>query len=170
MSNSIPAGGPFKAAVGLHESLTPNSIASSRKALSSYCSSPDRELCKAAIRIMKRTSDLIARARIEDLTFNDNYSGSDAPLFKRLRRIISFYSDFIAGFLVNYGDKALVKAKSNITLNNVVIEEGELLVLPVADSALLVALDLAEPVESNLLKSASMAASGSTGSGEVGGK
>lgn len=152
MSNSIPAGGPFKAAVGLHEPLTASTLAQTRRILASYCASSWRDLCLKIIKVSSEASALVSRARFEDLAFNGTYRGSDSPLFEKIRVIINFYAKLIAGLIVVYGDKPLVRAKAKVPLGNSTLEPGEVVLLPLAEAALLSALGFVEPVESNLLK------------------
>jgi len=170
MSSSTPAGGPFKAAVGLHEPLNASLINQARRLLSNYCSSPGHaRLCLEAVRITRTASQLVARARFEDLLFNDKYSGADKPLFRLLQGVVEFYARLIGGFIVTYGDKPMVEVRAGVSLGGLKLEPGEVVLLPLAEAAFLSALGMVEPVESNLLKSTSSWRSEGGGASGTGG-
>ena len=151
MSRSIPAGGPFKAAIGLHEPLTGANLREAKKALLNYCISGPK-FCKKYLEVLNEMSSLIARIRIDDLLFDEGYEGIDSGLFKALRTIIDFYAKILAGEVAGYGDRVLVVTAKDSWYNGRYLERGEVLLLPLPDALMLTALGVATPVESNLLK------------------
>jgi hypothetical protein len=155
MSKSIPAGGPFKAAVGLHEPLTGANLREAKKALLNYClAGPD--FCRKYLEVINNVSDLIAKVRLDDLLFEEKYEGVDAELFKALRAIVNTYAKILAGEVAGYGDRILVITTRETLYNGKHLKEGEILLLPISEALILTALSVVTPVESNLLKLASL--------------
>jgi len=169
LSKSMPAGGPYKAAVGLHEPLTAASLSASRKALLSYCASKGRlPYCSKYLDLVTRLSRDISRARFEDLLFDSEYQGADSRLFAIIRRALEFYADLLAGKLGVYGDRILVKTRYPLRYHSLILEEGEIVLIPIPEALLLASLGLLEPLESNLLKLASTEEAGVAGRGAEG--
>jgi len=167
MSKSIPVGGPFKAAVGLHEPLTGASLREAKRALLNYCLSSPR-FCSKYLDVIGNISSLVARVRLDDLLFDERYEGVDAELFKALRTIVNAYAKILAGEIVGYGDRILVVVIRESLYNDRHLKEGEMLLLPISEALVLTAYGAVTPVESNLLKLASLGG-GAGGSQSPGG-
>ncbi|MEB3844879.1 MAG: hypothetical protein LRS48_04270 [Desulfurococcales archaeon] len=151
MSERIPAGGPYKAAVGLHESLNLEHIVEAKRVLSIYCSA-GRDYCREIIGRLSEVSSLVARARIEDLSWNTEYSGLDAGILGIVRRITEFYAKYIAGFIATFGEDPLMIIRGVVQYGPTVLQEGEIARLPLEKAAALYAAGLAEPVEATAIK------------------
>lgn len=150
MSGRIPAGGAFRAAVGMHESLSIDHIREARKALLNYCL--DERHCGKYLRLLDSASRLISKVRITDLSWDESYQGVDSPLFAIIRRLSRVYSRLISGRIVAIGDSMLVRVLSNVTIDGVEYEAGDVAVVDIHYALRLAASGLAEPVESNVIK------------------
>ncbi len=150
MSGRIPAGGAFRAAIGMHESLSVDHIREARKALLYYCL--DERHCQKYLSLLESSSKLIAKSRVADLAWDESYQGIDAPLFAVIRRLSSLYSEFISGKIVVVGDSMLVRMLSKVTVDSVEYEAGEVALIDIHYAVRLIASGLAEPVESNIIK------------------
>ncbi|GAB6148294.1 hypothetical protein JCM10135_08360 [Stetteria hydrogenophila] len=134
----------------MHESLSVDHVREARRALLNYCL--DERHRERYLRLLEPTSRLVAKARIQDLAWDEGYKGVDAPIFAVIRRLARLYSDLIAGVLVVVGDYILARIRSNVSIDGAEYEAGETAVLDVGTAARLVAAGLAEPVESNIIK------------------
>ncbi len=150
MSGRIPAGGAFRAAVGMHESLSVDHVREARKALLYYCLGEKH--CQKYLNLLDASARLIAKSRIADLAWEENYQGIDAPLFAVIRRLSKLYSEFISGKLVVVGDSMLVRILSSVTVDGVEYEAGDAALIDIHYAVRLIASGLAEPVESNIIK------------------
>ena len=150
MSRGIPAGGPFRAAMGLHESLTPEAVREARRSLASYCSDP--KMCEHYVRLLEEVSRLTAKVRIHDLAWDERYEGLDAPVMNVLRRLASFYSKLLAGYVAGQSDSVVVVAVKRHRGDDIDLEKGDVAVLDIATAASLAAAGIVEPSESNALK------------------
>ncbi|MDP8003031.1 MAG: hypothetical protein ACP5I6_01080 [Caldisphaera sp.] len=139
MSERIPVGGPFRAAIGLHEQVNADSIRDSRRLWGLYCSN-DNKLCEKFYEIIYELSNYIAEMRIEDINYED-YKGIDREFFAKLNKIKSDYASYLSGEIISFGEYVLVKAnKDLILLNNKFIERGEMTLVLLEEAILLSAL------------------------------
>ncbi|MEB3816392.1 MAG: hypothetical protein LRS46_00405 [Desulfurococcales archaeon] len=161
MSKPIPAGGPYKAALGLHEALTATHIEVARRALFNYCLGEHR-LCATYIKLISEVSKLVARARFEDLVYDESYRGSDADFFKIIRSSLEVYATALAGMLAGDGDKVLVRILRPVTVNGKLLDRDDLVLLTLSEAAFLAALGYVRAEESNILK---LALQGEAGGG-----
>ncbi len=144
MSEGIPAGGPYRAALGLHDSLTTEHIRAARSLLSIYCSS-SREYCGRYLGIVRESSRLIARARSEEL--GGDYRGIDSGILESMRRILEFYANYIAGVYVVEGENIVVEVLETFTLDRVAYRRGDIALLPPGQASALYSLGMVRPVE-----------------------
>ncbi|MEB3779626.1 MAG: hypothetical protein GSR85_05270 [Desulfurococcales archaeon] len=151
MSERIPAGGAYRAAVGLHESLSVEHLRNARSILSTYCSEPG-VLCGKALEVVRRASMLVAEARISDLAGKPDYTGIDAGIIKLHSRLIEFYSLYISGLVVTYGEHVLVKALTSLRMEGLTVEPGDIIRMEPERAAGLYLAGLVEPVASNAIK------------------
>jgi hypothetical protein len=139
LSERIPVGGPFRAAIGLHEQVNADSIRDSRRLWGLYCSN-DNKLCEKFYEIIYELSNYIAEMRIEDINYED-YKGIDREFFAKLNKIKSDYASYLSGEIISFGEYVLVKAnKDLILLNNKFIERGEMTLVLLEEAILLSAL------------------------------
>mgnify|MGYP001770660963 CR=1 FL=1 len=144
MSEEIPAGGPYKAATGRHESLSADSIKRVRKLWALYCSA-EGEYCERFRDVIMRSSALIAKARLEELT--SSYTGIDSGIIKAFERLSDIYGKYLSGAVIAKGEKVLVTSKASVSLpNGLALAEGDVLFLDVSLAAPLFAAGLVEPV------------------------
>ena len=163
MSERVPAGGPFKAAAGMHESLSLEHLGEARRLLSSYCGSGE-EYCCRVVSILRTVAPLVARARIEDLALSgQSYEGLDKPVLGLFSRLAELYAEYISGLLLTHGEDVIVQALRAFELEGVRVWPGEYVRLPPARALALVAAGLARPARALAIK-----AGGDCGSGEGG--
>ncbi len=151
MSERIPAGGPYKAAAGLHEPLSLEHLMEARRAASIYCGSQD-EYCCQFLRHLKKASILVAKARIRDLVENANYTGIDSGILELYNRLVEFYADYISASLLSYGENPVMHLRTSIVLDGVKLEKGEYVEMDPAKAAALYVASIAEPVETTFIK------------------
>ena len=149
MSERVPAGGAFKAAAGMHESLNLEHLSDAKRLLYTYCPG---EFCEAYLDRLTRTALLVARARIEDLSRDEKYAGVDRGIIDLSNRLVQVYAEYISGMLVTVGESVLVRAREPIPLGKTVAEPGETVPLPPAEAIGLVLAGLAEPVREIAIK------------------
>jgi len=151
VSERVPAGGPYRAAVGLHDRLTLEHLQEARRLLSSYCSS-GMDYCCRVLRLLGMMSPLVARARLEDLSRNSSYEGLDKGIIDLYRRLERFYSDYVTGVLLEYGEDVIVIIKRLVEIDGVVLVPGEYVRLPPGEAASLFLAGLAMPGEATAIK------------------
>ncbi len=151
MSERVPVGGPYRAAVGLHDSLNLQHIRDVKRIISIYCSGP-RDYCCELLQRLVETGLLVARARLEDLVWDEEYKGLDAGLFKLYSRLVEFYAWYISGVIASYNEDPLVKITGVVQVDNVVLQPGEYARLPLSVAAALYLAGLAEPVRATAIK------------------
>jgi hypothetical protein len=134
----------------MHESLSVDHVREARKALLYYCL--DEKHCQKYLNLLDASARLIAKSRIADLAWEENYQGIDAPLFAVIRRLSKLYSEFVSGKLVVVGDSMLVRILSSVTVDGVEYEAGDAALIDIHYAVRLIASGLAEPVESNIIK------------------
>lgn len=145
MSSEIPGGGPYRAAIGSHDVITAESLRSIRKARSSYCSG-DLEVCRRYLGLVREAADLIARARLEEMS-GQGYNGVDAGFLRVCERVRDLYAKYISGSAVSRGESVLVEAKSDLlTPEGDLVMAGDVWYVDVRTAAALYALGLVEPV------------------------
>ncbi|AFZ70167.1 hypothetical protein Calag_0396 [Caldisphaera lagunensis DSM 15908] len=145
MSEKIPAGGPYKAAIGIHEQLNADDIKDSRRLWSTYCTN-DLELCKKFYDIIINISNLIAEARIEDID-SSTYQGIDKDFLNIMNSIKNNYSLYLSGSIISFGEFVLVKFNRGISLpNGKFIEKNEISLIPLEEAILLSSLKYVDPV------------------------
>ncbi len=148
MSEGVPAGGPYRAAVRMHETLTLEHLRAAREMLSTYCRAPD--YCQGYLKVLRESSALVARARAYDLP--SDYKGVDRGVLEALDRLLSFYARYLAGEYVASGEHVLVEVLEAFTLRGVGYMPGEITLLPPGEAASLYSAGIVRPVESLALK------------------
>ena len=153
MSERVPAGGAYKAAVGLHEPLSVEHLRSARSMLSIYCrrSGP---FCSKYLSLARRASLLVAKARIGDLSGDAKYSGVDEELLKLYEGLVEVYASVLSGLLVSIGEYVMVRAKATVIGGGVDLVEGEVTLLPLGKAASLYLAGVVEPVASLAVENA----------------
>jgi len=126
-------------------------LVEAKKILSNYCSTFN-EFCYKYIKLIEKMAKLTAKARVDDLTWKENYSGIDSGIFEMVRKLIYMYSKYIAGFYLTSEDRVAVKVLRKVSLEKMSLEEGEVVFLPIQEAFSLSLSDLAVPIESNLIK------------------
>ncbi len=150
MSERVPAGGPYRAAAGMHESLNLEHLSEARRLLYTYCPG---EFCGEYLERLRKSSLIIARTRIEDLSRDANYVGIDKGILDLYRRMIELYSEYISGLLVTVGENIVVKTLMPVALDDrVVVEKGESLPLPPMKAFGLILAGLAEPIRETAIR------------------
>ncbi len=149
MSERVPAGGVFRAASMMHESLNLEHLNEAKSLLYTYCPGP---FCREFLDRLAEASKLVAKARLSDLSFDENYMGIDGGLFKAVRRILEVYSDYISGIAVTFGEDMAVRVISPFALDNTVVEPGEIVPVPLDKGVGLILAGLAEPVRETAIK------------------
>ena len=149
MSERIPAGGPFRAAAGLHEPLSLEHLAEAKRVVSYYCPG---EFCWRLLALIEESSRLVAEARILDLSRSEKYMGLDRQVRDLYSRLVSYYSGLIAGFYAGYGESVAVEVLAHVEVDGVVLRPGETVALPPGRAAELVMAGLARPLEEILIK------------------
>lgn len=144
MSEGIPAGGPYRAAIGMHDTLTLEHLRAARSTLSTYCRSP--EYCREYIRVLEEASRLVARARARDL--GGEYRGVDRGVLDAIGRILEFYASYLAGLYMVSGEQVLVEAVEEVSRGGVPYQPGDIMLLDPGDAATLYAAGLVKPVHS----------------------
>lgn len=129
------------------EPLLADHIREARKTLSIYCRTRE-ELCRGYLEVASRIGRTLAAVRLAGLQRSKEYSGIDAGLFGALRGVEDVYALYLAGLLVTYGEKVLVKVKGCVELEGARLEKGDLAILSLERAALLLSLGLAEPLQS----------------------
>ena len=150
MSSEIPAGGPYKAALGMHEPLTVEHLKEARRQLSYYCTAHAR-FCREFIARVRDASLNVARARLEDLPASKDYVGVDKSVLDVAERLVNFYSEYIAGLLALHGEDVAVEAKADVKIGKLPLKRGEIAFLDPGLAARLAVAGLAEPVRSNAI-------------------
>ena len=151
MSERIPAGGPYRAAIGIHEPLTLEHLRLARSLVSSYCRS--MEFCVKYIEKVSKAALLVAKARVNDLVGTE-YSGLDSELISLFNRFIDFYAGYLAGLYVIAGEDVIARAKTTFKIpqTNAWALEGDIVKLKAHTAMALFVAGLIEPVESFPLK------------------
>lgn len=149
MSERIPAGGPFRASTGMHDSLNLEHLAEAKSLLYTYCPGA---FCKGYLPRLLKAAELVARARIYDLSYSESYAGIDRGVLDLYSNLVSLYAEYIAGALITYGEHVVIRAKQPFSLDGVVVEPGEILPLPLNRGFGLVLAGLAEPVRETAIK------------------
>ncbi|MCE4611375.1 MAG: hypothetical protein F7B17_05330 [Desulfurococcales archaeon] len=150
MSSEIPAGGPYKAALGMHEPLTVEHLKEARRQLSYYCTAHAR-FCREFVARMREASLNVARARLEDLSASRDYVGVDKGVIEVAERLVEFYADYIAGLLALHGEDVAVEARADVRVGKLALRRGEIAFLEPGLAARLAVAGLVEPVRSNAI-------------------
>ncbi len=151
MSERVPAGGPFRAAAGMHDMLSLEHLIEARRIISSYCGAGEEYCCRIT-RLIMDSSRLIAKIRLEDLADNEDYKGLDRGILDIKRKLVELYADYIAGALLGYGEDVVVRIESLVELDGAVFYPGEYLRLDPARAISLVLAGLASPGEATSIK------------------
>jgi len=140
LSERIPAGGPYKAAIGIHEQINADDIKDSRKLWSTYCSN-DLELCKRFYNVVISMTNLISEARLEDIDVK-NYQGIDKEFLNVVETIKNNYSLYLSGGVISFGEFVLAKFNRDLTLlNGKFMEKNEVSLIPLEEALLLSSLN-----------------------------
>ena len=150
--DNIPVGGPYKAAMGLHDPLTRDHIRRAQKMLFTYCfESDDEKYCERFVNILWDMARLIAKTRISDLLEDTKKrEGLDSDLYDYLERMITYYSRFLGGFyriseqgrIMVYVVKPIAHPESGAKL-----ESGDYVFMRPASALALAAAGYVSPVE-----------------------
>lgn len=151
MSEAFPAGSPYRAAIGEHESLSIEHLRTARRLLSTYCSSTP-SMCRHYLRVVSEVSRLVAKVRLEDLGLDEKYSGADADMLRLYKRMVEFYSAYLSGVLVMVGERILCRVVRGFKYNRSMLMEGEVILLRPSEAAALYMAGLIEPVKSVALR------------------
>jgi len=146
LSERIPAGGPYKAAIGIHEQINADDIKDSRKLWGTYCSN-DLELCKRFYNVVISMTKLISEARLEDIDAK-NYQGIDKEFLNIMEYIRNNYSLYLSGSVISFGEFILVKFNRDLTLlNGKFMEKNDVSLIPMEEALLLSSLNYVELVK-----------------------
>jgi hypothetical protein len=151
LSERIPAGGPYRAAVGLHDTLSLEHIEEARRVLATYCRAPT-DLCCRLLSILEEASTLVAWARLTNLARSEKYEGIDSGIISLLGKLVYFYSQYIMGALLGYGDDVIVEVLSPVRINGMDLSPGEYVRLDPGKAAALYLAGLARPGEATAIK------------------
>ena len=149
MSERVPAGGPFRAASGMHDSLNLEHLSDAKTILYTYC--PGR-FCKEFLGRLMEASMLVAKARLHDLSFSDNYVGIDKGFFDSMRMMVEIYADYISGLAVTFGEDIVVRIKTVLVLDDIVLEPGDVVPLPLDKAVGLILAGVAELARETAIK------------------
>lgn len=147
MSERVPLGGPFKAAMGMHEPQTLEPLREARRQLSTYCASPS-EMCSKYLEVIVEVSSRMAAVRLEDITAKGAYEGIDKPIIAAYKKLLEIYAKYIAGLLVVWGDQLLVELSGNVEVKGRTLNKGDLVNLSLEEALGLILSGLAKPIES----------------------
>ncbi len=151
LSERVPLGGPFKAAMGMHEPQTLEPLREARRQLSTYCASPS-ELCSKYLEVLAEVSSRMAAVRLEDIATSGAYEGVDKPVIAAYRKLLEIYSKYIAGLLVVWGDQLLVELAGSVEVEGRMLNKGDLVNMNLEEALGLILSGLAKPVESIALR------------------
>ena len=148
---NIPVGGPYKAAMGLHEPLTRDHVRKVQKILFTYCfESDDEKECKKILSVLWEISKLIAKTRATDLLRQEKREGLEADLYDYIERLLLFYAKLIAGlYKVSEQGRVFVKVKKMIMHpeSNSRLERGDFTFMRPANALILAASGYVEIIE-----------------------
>ncbi len=151
--SSIPAGGPFKAAMGIAEPLSKDHLRKTYDIVSVYCGSKQGlEYCRRFREELEEAALLIAFLRLKELGFNsknDGYDGIDKGVFDFINKLADVYAAHIIGkYLITETGHVVVRAKKSFQhpYKKSFVVPGEYLFLALSDSILLSALEFVDPV------------------------
>ncbi|MCE4625576.1 MAG: hypothetical protein F7C35_06930 [Desulfurococcales archaeon] len=153
MSERVPAGGPYRAAIGLHEGFNLEHLSEARKILSTYCGS-GRGYCCTVISMLERIAPLVARARLEDLAGDSKYEGLDKEVIELFSGLLEFYSGYISGLLLGYAEDVIVRVREAFRLEGHLLYPGEYVRLTPGKAAALTLAGLVEPGRATAFKAA----------------
>ena len=149
MSEGVPAGGPYKAAVGIHETLSIEKLRSDKRVLVNYCIS-NREYCSEFVKRVLEASRSIAATRLYDLSGID-YKGIDSDIIFIFNKIVDFYSRYLAGMLVTHGEDVMVEIKHDVEVDGLSLNRGNITFLNPGKAAALYLAGLVRPIASNAI-------------------
>ncbi|MCE4606719.1 MAG: hypothetical protein F7B59_05220 [Desulfurococcales archaeon] len=158
--SSIPAGGPFKAAMGVIESLSRDHVKKIMDLISSYCGNrSSSEYCNELIKQLQNSSELVSRIRLRDMGLSDgkrleDYSGLDKDVFTFIKEIVDIYAYHIGGnYLVTDSGNVVVRVKKGFhhPYKDIQLLEGDYTFLSFSDSIIFTALGLVSPVKSSII-------------------
>ena len=164
MSERVPAGGPYRAAAGLHEPLSLEHIHEAKRLLSSYC--PGR-FCGELLGRLEATGLLVAEARIQGLAWSEKYAGVDEDILEAYRELVAHYARYISGAYATHGEYILVEIEATVEVDGVLLRRGEVARLPPGKALRLALAGLARPLPETSIK---LAAAGGAGGGGGGGE
>ncbi|MCE4617266.1 MAG: hypothetical protein F7C32_01605 [Desulfurococcales archaeon] len=148
---NIPVGGPYKAAMGLHEPLTRDHIRKIQKILFTYCFESDDETeCRKMLWVLWEISKLIAKTRTFDLLKQEKREGLESDLYDFMEKLLSFYAKLIAGFYrVSEQGRIFVKIKRTVAHpeSNSRLEPGDFTFMRPSNAIILAAAGYVEIVE-----------------------
>jgi len=144
LSERVPAGGPFRAASGMHEALTLEHLNEAKKLVSSYCPG---DFCERLVELLSETSRLVAEARLQDLAWEEAYSGVDSNIVAVLRELVEYYANYIAGFYTVHGEYIVVEATAAFEVEDgILLKKGDVVRLPPGKAVRLIIAGLARPL------------------------
>ncbi|MCE4619353.1 MAG: hypothetical protein F7C82_01425 [Desulfurococcales archaeon] len=149
MSERIPAGGPFRASTGMHDSLNLEHLSEAKGLLYTYCPG---DFCEEYLARVRKTALLVAKSRLYDLSYDENYAGIDRDVLSLYNKLVELYADYLSGLLVNYGEDIVVRVLHPFSLDGIIVEPGETLPLSLGRGIGLILAGLAEPVRETAIK------------------
>lgn len=149
MSERIPAGGPFRASRGMHDSLNLEHLSEAKNQLYTYCPG---EFCESFLSKVKESAILVAKARLFDLSYDENYAGIDKDAISIYNRLVNLYAYYISGLLVNHGEDIVVRVVQPFSLNGIIMEPGEAVPVSLGRGIGLILAGLAEPLWETAIK------------------
>ncbi|MDM7275754.1 MAG: hypothetical protein P3X22_006540 [Thermoprotei archaeon] len=151
MSERVPLGGPFKAAMGMHEPQTLEPLREARRQLSTYCASPS-EVCGKYLEVIVEVSSRMAAVRLEDIAARGAYEGIDKPVIVAYKKLLEIYSKYLAGLFIVWGDQLLVELSGSVEVKGKMLNKGDLVNLSLEEALGLILSGLAKPIESIALR------------------
>jgi hypothetical protein len=151
--SSIPAGGPFKAAMGIAEPLSKEHLKKTFDMISAYCGSKQGlEYCEKFRGELEEAALLIAFLRLKELGFNSkdkSYDGLDKGVFEFINKLAEVYAAHIVGkYMITETGHVVARARKTFQhpYKKSFVVTGEYLFLALSDSVLLSALGFVDPV------------------------
>ena len=129
------------------ELLNSEHIREARRLLSVYCRKGG-EMCTKYLEITSKTSRIVGSLRLLELRKSKDYSGIDAGIIELTRKVEELYSMYLSGIWLVSAGNPLVKLLSDLTLEGVRYEKGDLLALSIEKAVALSALGIAVPMKS----------------------
>jgi hypothetical protein len=102
--------------------------------------------------MMREVSPIIARMRMEALSREESYEGLDKELIGLYNSLIDFYSNYIMGSLLSYGEDVIVRVVKPFDLDGFTLLPGEYVRLKPERAAALILAGLVVPGKATSIK------------------